>query len=172
MTPVIIRIYVYSLYDLYINNRVIFILCRSFVARRQRAGRPADESCKQHEQFESDNSSEPAGEPAISPAISPAIDAFVNDYASIRSNGHLHRRGEIRRRGCPPKSGTDQPRERGRGGRFRAQEKTAPLQNDLYQLPAGGAREGLLQDALPGRVYEVSRFIIKLQQIYTLSRLK
>jgi len=138
-------------------------LCRSFVARRQRAGRPADESCKQYEQLESGNSGEPAGEPAISPATSPAIDACVNnDYASIHPNGHL-RRGEVRRRWCPSTSGTDQPRERGRGRRFRAQEKTASLQNDLYQFSAGGAREGLLQDTLPGCIYEVSRFIIKLQ---------
>lgn len=122
------------------KSDVIIFLCRSFVARRQRAGRPADESCEQHEQLEPGDSGEPAGEPAASLAASPTIGAGVNDDdTSIHPNGHFYRGGKARGRGHPPASGADQPRERGGGRRLCAQEKAASLQNDLYQLPVGGA---------------------------------
>ena len=113
------------------KSNIIICLCRSFVARRQRAGRPADESCEQHEQLEPGDS----GEPAVSPAVSPAIGAGVNDdddNTSVHSNGYLYRGGKTRRRGHPLKSGTNQPRKRSGGRWLCAQEKATSLQNDFY----------------------------------------
>jgi len=94
------------------TNDIIVFLRRSVVARRERAGRPADESCEQHEQLEPGDSGEPAGEPTTSPAASPAIGAGINnDNASDHSNGHLHGGSEARGRGRPSASGANQPRE-------------------------------------------------------------
>lgn len=75
-----------------------------------------------------------------------------------RQYGRL-RRGSAER-GCRTEARRrpgEQRRQRSGTGRIRAEEEAAQVQDDLHQLPAGGAREGLLQDALPGRVHQVGR---------------